>query len=146
MNLASEKLQKAVERGDFAESSKDRLALNLAHDLRTLTSVLGYLDFIRIEKEPIDLSELLVQINEELYPVFEKNQLTARLNLTPHLNIRGDGELLARVFENLFDECCSLWKGRPVCRYQLQSRFRSCGSSSDQLWRSYSPGGVASYL
>lgn len=39
MNLASEKLQKAVERGDFAESSKDRLVLNLAHDLRTpLTS------------------------------------------------------------------------------------------------------------
>ena len=47
INMASEKLQKAVERGDFAESSKDQLVLNLAHDLRTpLTSVLGYLDFI----------------------------------------------------------------------------------------------------
>ncbi|MCR8978971.1 sensor histidine kinase [Brevibacillus laterosporus] len=145
INLASEKLQKAVERGDFAENSKDQLVLNLAHDLRTpLTSVLGYLDFIlqddqltseqvrhfttiaftksqrleklidelfeitrmnygmlTIEKKPIDLSELLIQLTEELYPAFEKNQLTARLNLTPHLNIFGDGELLARVFENL---------------------------------------------
>ena len=117
INMASEKLQKAVERGDFAENSKDQLVLNLAHDLRTpLTSVIGYLDFIleddqlsqeqmihyttiaftksqrleklidelfeitrmnygmmTIEKKPIDLSELLIQLNEEFYPVFEKN-------------------------------------------------------------------------
>ncbi|MNI16112.1 putative sensor histidine kinase TcrY [compost metagenome] len=145
INLASEKLQEAVTRGDFAESSKDQLVLNLAHDLRTpLTSVLGYLDFIlqdesltaeqvrhyaniaftksrrleklidelfeitrmnygrlTIERQPIDLSELLIQLNEELYPVFEKNHLTARLNVKLDLNIWGDGELLARVFENL---------------------------------------------
>ncbi|BBH20054.1 vancomycin resistance histidine kinase VanS [Paenibacillus baekrokdamisoli] len=145
INLASEKLREAVERGDFAESSKDQLVLNLAHDLRTpLTSVLGYLDFIlqdnhltveqirhyagiafnksqrleklidelfeitrmnygmlTIEREPIDLTELLNQLNEELYPVFEKNHLIARMNVTPRLHIWGDGELLARVFENL---------------------------------------------
>ncbi|NQX68548.1 HAMP domain-containing histidine kinase [Paenibacillus alba] len=145
INMASEKLQKAVERGDFAESSKDQLVLNLAHDLRTpLTSVLGYLDFIlqddqltkeqvkhyttiaftksrrleklidelfeitrmnygmlTIDKKPIDLSELLIQLNEELYPIFENNHLIARLHITPLMTIWGDGELLARVFENL---------------------------------------------
>ncbi|SFE71223.1 Signal transduction histidine kinase [Paenibacillus algorifonticola] len=145
INLASEKLQQALERGDFAENSKEQLVLNLAHDLRTpLTSVLGYLDFIlqddqltaeqikhytsiaytksqrleklidelfeitrmnygklTIEKKPIDLSELLIQLTEELYPVFEKNKLETRLNVTPHMTIWGDGELLARVFENL---------------------------------------------
>lgn len=116
INLASEKLQQAVERGDFAENSKEQLVLNLAHDLRTpLTSVIGYLDFIlqgkdltaeqmkhyttiaytksqRLEKlidelfeitrmnygklsihrRPLDLSELLTQLTEEMYPVFEK--------------------------------------------------------------------------
>ena len=116
INLASEKLQQALERGDFAENSKEQLVLNLAHDLRTpLTSVLGYLDFIlqddqltaeqikhytsiaftksqrleklidelfeitrmnygklTIEKKPIDLSELLIQLNEELYPCFRE--------------------------------------------------------------------------
>lgn len=145
INLASEKLRQALERGDFAESSKEQLVLNLAHDLRTpLTSVLGYLDFIlkddqltaeqvkqyaiiafnksqrleklidelfeitrmnygrlNIEKQPIDLSELLIQLNEELYPLFEKNHLITRLNVPPSLTIWGDGELLARVFENL---------------------------------------------
>ena len=150
INLACEKLQEAVERGDFAESSKEKLVLNLAHDLRTpLTSVLGYLDFIlqgeqltaeqvrhyatiaftksqrleklidelfeiarmnygkvTIEEKIIDLSELLIQLNEEMYPAFEKNNLAARINVAPQLMIRGDGELLARVFENLLMNAC----------------------------------------
>ncbi|KFN01853.1 vancomycin resistance histidine kinase VanS [Bacillus clarus] len=145
INVASEKLKEAVERGDFAESSKDQLVVNLAHDLRTpLTSVLGYLDLIlkdekltkeqikhfstiaftksqrleslidelfeitrmnygmlKLEKRPIDISELLIQLDEELYPLLEKKDLEARLNVNPHLPINGDGKLLARVFENL---------------------------------------------
>ncbi|WP_251553153.1 sensor histidine kinase [Neobacillus muris] len=145
INLASEKLEEAIQRGDFSENSKEQLVVNLAHDLRTpLTSVLGYLDLILkddkltkeqvrhfltiaftksqrlerlidelfeitrmnygmlpIDKKQIDLSELLHQLKEELYPIFEKNHLIARMNIPPHLPIWGDGELLARVFENL---------------------------------------------
>lgn len=147
INLASERLQSSVERGDFAESSKDQLVLNLAHDLRTpLTSVLGYLDFmlrdealtaeqirhyttiafakskrleklidelfeitrmnygmLTLHKQPIDLGELLRQLSEEAYPLFEKHHLTARLNVEPQLETIADGELLARVFENLLN-------------------------------------------
>jgi two-component system, OmpR family, sensor histidine kinase VanS len=145
INLASEKLKEAIERGDFSESSKDQLVVNLAHDLRTpLTSVLGYLDLILkdenltkeqvrhfltiaftksqrleklidelfeitrmnygmlpVEKKKINLSDLLFQLQEELYPVFEKNDLKARMNITSGLPVFADGELLARVFENL---------------------------------------------
>ncbi|MEQ2526148.1 HAMP domain-containing histidine kinase [Robertmurraya yapensis] len=145
INLASEKLEEAIQRGDFSENSKEQLVVNLAHDLRTpLTSVLGYLDLILkdekltkeqvrhfltiaftksqrlerlidelfeitrmnygmlpVEKKQIDLSDLLNQLKEELYPIFEKNHLKARMNIPPHLPILGDGELLARVFENL---------------------------------------------
>jgi len=145
INLASEKLQQAVEKGDFAENSKDQLVINLAHDLRTpLTSVVGYLDLIReddqltdeqrrhymniaytkskrleklidelfeitkvnygkqkLHKTPIDISQLLMQVNEELYPLIESNDLESRLQITPALNTIADGELLARVFENL---------------------------------------------
>ncbi len=145
INAAGEKLMEAVARGDFAESSKDQLVLNLAHDLRTpLTSVIGYLDYIlkdkaltqeqvhhftsiafaksqrlerlidelfeitrmshgmlKSEKHPIDLAELLTQLNEELFPLFEKNHLESRLHLASSLIIEADGDLLARVFENL---------------------------------------------
>ncbi|MBJ6359739.1 ATP-binding protein [Paenibacillus sp. GCM10012307] len=145
INLAGEKLRQALERGDFAENSKEQLVLNLAHDLRTpLTSVIGYLDFIlkdnnltyeqvrhyttiaytksrrleglidelfevtrmnygklSIERRSVDLSELLLQLNEELFPVLDRHGLTSRLSITPGMTIHGDGELLARVFENL---------------------------------------------
>ena len=145
INLASEKLEQAIQRGDFSENSKEQLVVNLAHDLRTpLTSVLGYLDLILkdeqltkeqvrhfltiaftksqrlerlidelfeitrmnygilpLEKKPINLSDLLLQLKEELYPLFEKNNLIARMDDLPHLLILGDGEMLARVFENL---------------------------------------------
>lgn len=145
INLASEKLKEAIDRGDFSESSKDQLVVNLAHDLRTpLTSVLGYLDLIlkddslakeqvthfltiaftksqRLEKLidelfevtrmnygmlPVDkkrfnLTDLLHQLKEELYPVFENNHLIARMNSSTHLPILGDGDMLARLFENL---------------------------------------------
>ncbi|MGN8646908.1 ATP-binding protein [Gracilibacillus sp. HCP3S3_G5_1] len=145
INLASEKLQQAIERGDFSESSKDQLVINLAHDLRTpLTSVLGYIDLVlkdnnltqeqinhflmiaftkskRLEglidelfeitrlnygklpvnKKEIDLSDLLHQLKEELYPIFEKNNLVCRTKLSSTLPILADGDLLARVFENL---------------------------------------------
>jgi two-component system, OmpR family, sensor histidine kinase VanS len=145
INMASEKLEEAIQRGDFSENSKEQLVVNLAHDLRTpLTSVLGYLDLILkdekltkeqvkhfltiaftksqrlerlidelfeitrmnygilpFEKREINLSDLLLQLKEELYPLFEKNDLIARTNILPHLPILGDGEMLARVFENL---------------------------------------------
>lgn len=145
IHLAGEKLQQALERGDYAENSKEQLVLNLAHDLRTpLTSVLGYLDYIvrgeglteeqikhytgiayaksqrlerlidelfeiarmnygklKLDMQPIDLGELLVQLNEEVYPALEKSNLATRLYVTPHVTIQGDGELLVRVFENL---------------------------------------------
>ncbi|MBJ8112439.1 GHKL domain-containing protein [Bacillus cereus group sp. N6] len=145
INIASEKLKEAVERGEFAENSKNQLVVNLAHDLRTpLTSVLGYLDLIlkeenltkeqinyystiafaksqrleslidelfeitrmnygvqKLDKKSINVSELFIQLDEELYPLFEKNQLETRLHVEPHLTINGDGNLLARVFENL---------------------------------------------
>ncbi|MFS0723090.1 ATP-binding protein [Paenibacillus sp. 1P07SE] len=145
INLAGEKLRSALQRGDFAESSKEQLVLNLAHDLRTpLTSVIGYLDFIlkneelepsqakhftsiaytkslrlerlidelfevtrmnygklQIDRKLVDVAELLLQLNEELYPLFEKMHLTARLDVHPGAYAWGDGELLARVFENL---------------------------------------------
>ncbi|WP_099156731.1 sensor histidine kinase [Virgibacillus ndiopensis] len=145
INLASKTLKEAIDRGDFSESSKDQLVINLAHDLRTpLTSVLGYLDLIlkdenltkeqvrhfltiaftksqtleklidelfeitrmnygmlSVEKKRINLTDLLNQLKEELYPVFENNHLIARMSSTIHLPVLGDGDLLARLFENL---------------------------------------------
>ncbi|MED5020825.1 HAMP domain-containing sensor histidine kinase [Paenibacillus chibensis] len=159
INLALQKLQEAIEKGNEAELSKDRLVLNLAHDLRTpLTSVIGYLDFIlrdndisteqarhytniaytksrrlqklidelfeitrmnygrmNLDKQPLDISELLMQLCEELFPVFENSEMTVDVTTDKELNIAGDGELIARVFENLLTNAVRYGKeGRSI--------------------------------
>lgn len=145
LNRASAKLKEAIEKGEFLESSKDQLIVNLAHDLRTpLTSVLGYIDIIlkdetlskeekrhylkiafnkskkleklldelfemtkmnydmyQLRKTEINLSALLYQLIEEMYPVFEKHSLTLRSEIEANVIIEADGDYIARVFENL---------------------------------------------
>lgn len=52
VNIASTNLKMAIQTGEYAKSSKDRLVVNIAHDLRTpLTSINGYLDLIINNKE-----------------------------------------------------------------------------------------------
>lgn len=150
INQAASMLEQAVARGDFSESSKDQLVVNLAHDLRTpLTSVLGYLDLILkdatlseeqarhflgiahtkaqhleklidtlfeitrmnhgmlpLHKSEFDLTSLLQQLIEEMYPIFENTDLQARLNTENTIKIFADADLLARVFENLLTNAC----------------------------------------
>lgn len=56
---------------------------------------------LKINLHPVDVGELLQQMGEEFYPVLESRGLNARLNVNSSLMVLGDGELLARVFENL---------------------------------------------
>ncbi|KYG90902.1 HAMP domain-containing sensor histidine kinase [Metasolibacillus sp. FSL H7-0170] len=150
INIAAKMLQEAIERGDFSESSKNELIVNLAHDLRTpLTSVLGYLYLIlhdenlteeqkkhfltiaytkagRLEglidtlfevtrlnygmlplkQTAFDIGHLLLQLAEEMYPIVEQANLITRTEIEDNLMVYADGELLARVFENLITNAC----------------------------------------
>lgn len=54
-----------------------------------------------LRKETIDLTELLQQLTEEMYPIFQAEHVEIRSNLPAPLMITGDGSLLARLFENL---------------------------------------------
>lgn len=79
-------MEQAIERGDFSESSKDQLVVNLAHDLRTpLTSVLGYIDLIlkdeNLTKEQVrhfltiafTKSQRLEKLIDELFEITRMN-------------------------------------------------------------------------
>lgn len=56
---------------------------------------------ITLHHEPIDIGELLTQLVEEMSPMFEAHHVQGRIQLDGDLNLNADGELLARVFENL---------------------------------------------
>lgn len=56
---------------------------------------------IMLEQETVDLSFLLVQLVDEFYPILAAHGNTVRLENGEGLSIRGDGEKLARVFNNI---------------------------------------------
>ena len=56
---------------------------------------------IAIQKEPIDLCYMLVQLTDEMLPVLEKNGNTVTLQANESLMIPGDPDKLARVFGNV---------------------------------------------
>lgn len=56
-----------------------------------------------IRHDHIDLSELLIQLAEEYYPIFQSAGMMCRMHVARKMYIEGDGDLLARVFDNLFN-------------------------------------------
>ncbi len=56
---------------------------------------------IILEKENIDLSFMLVQMADEFYPILREHGNTMGLEIGDNLEVYGDGEKLARVFNNI---------------------------------------------
>ncbi len=57
---------------------------------------------IQLSKEPIDLFYMLIQLSDELLPVFALRGNTVVLDIDENLTIYADPEKLARVFSNIF--------------------------------------------
>lgn len=57
---------------------------------------------VKVHMVTINISELILQIVDEFYPTFQEHHLTPVIHVSnPNLLIKGDGQLLARVFDNL---------------------------------------------
>lgn len=56
---------------------------------------------IRLKKETIDLSYMLIQLSDEFSPVFSQRGLSAVLEIDEDLTVYADAEQLARVFSNI---------------------------------------------
>lgn len=141
INLAGRQLQQAITRGDSAENAKERLILNLAHDLRTpLTSVLGYLDFMLKGKDELteeqrlhytgiayNKSQRLEKLIEELFEIARLNYGQLTLKKSPiDLN-----ELMAQLTEELYP---ALEKEGLTARVKAAPALTICGDG-EQLAR-----------
>ena len=56
---------------------------------------------LTLDREPVDLSYLLVQLTDEFYPILQAHGNTAELNAPETLTVSGDSAKLARVFNNI---------------------------------------------
>ena len=94
---------------DISEELKQKylkIALSKAERLEDLTN--EFFDITRynikdisLNKKEIDLSYLFDQLIEECYPMIESKKLKIEINKPDKLLFLGDGEKLARSFENL---------------------------------------------
>lgn len=74
---------------------------DLIDDLFEFTRV-SYSGSFKLKLSRLDLKDLLLQLLEEYYPVFEENEMAAKLHSdTNNYMVQADGDLLARLFENL---------------------------------------------
>lgn len=78
--------------------------------LRLETLINNLFDFSRYNfgvinpaKNQIDLGELLEQLDQEFYPQYSENNLQSRVIISGKPIVIGDGNMLARVFENLLN-------------------------------------------
>ena len=161
LNVMALDLKLAKEKEEKAESTKNELITNVAHDLRTpLTSIIGYLDILNtkpditdnerskymdiaynkskrleslindlfsftklsygnmpIKSGMLDVVKLLEQQMEEFYPVFKEHQLICEFKANePSAIILGDGEMIARAFDNLISNAIKYGKNGKIVK------------------------------
>ncbi len=66
---------------------------------------------IVVHMTTINISELILQISDEFYPDFSEHQLTPVISISdPQLYTKADGQLIARVFDNLISNAVKYGK------------------------------------
>lgn len=104
-------LQLLNDHPDYEEEKKNKY-IKIAYDKcvrlnRLINDLFNYSAFsskqIQFDPKKINISELVSQIAEEYYDELQKHELTLETNISnPNIYVSADGELLARVFDNLF--------------------------------------------
>ena len=108
---------------DISKKSQEKyinIALNKALRVEELTN--QFFDITRydlhsmpINKKKINISYLLEQIVDECYPMLEKNNLKCNLNVPNKIMYLGDGDKLARAFDNLLKNAINYsYKGTTI--------------------------------
>lgn len=73
------------------------------------------MDLTLEERGPVQISFLLEQLADEFYPLFAEKDLGCVPDIEPHLVVEGDGDRLARVFDNVLRNAVSYsTPGSPV--------------------------------
>lgn len=86
------------------------IALDKARRLEELVEEffdINTMDLALEQREEVQLSLLLEQLSDEFYPLFAEKGLTCAPDIEPRLTVEGDGDRLARVFDNILRNAVS---------------------------------------
>lgn len=100
-------LQLLTDEPDLTEEQRAKytgIALSKARRLEELVGEffdINTMDLTLQKHDPVQISFLLEQLADEFYPLFAEKELTCQPQIQPHLVVSGDGDKLARVFDNV---------------------------------------------
>ena len=86
------------------------IALSKARRLEELVGEffdINTMDLTLQKRDPVQISFLLEQLADEFYPLFAEKELECLPQIEPHLVVEGDGDKLARVFDNVLRNAVS---------------------------------------
>ena len=86
------------------------IALSKAQRLEELVGEffdINTMDLTLDKRDPVQISFLLEQLADEFYPLFAAKELSCVPEIEPHLVVEGDGDRLARVFDNVLRNAVS---------------------------------------
>ncbi len=105
--LDSEQDMQPADREKYTRITLEK-AVRLSDLIQEFFEITRYnLQKIELDAGELDISMMLEQLADELYPVLRENELSCTVNAEERLVIDGDPDKLARVFENLLRNAIS---------------------------------------
>ena len=126
LNLLQEAPEMPTEtRAQYVDITLDR-ALRLEELLTELFDITKFnLHDITLTNDTLNLSMMLRQILEEFYPLFAERGLTVEDNIASNLMYSGDGDKLARVFDNLLKNAVNYCYDNSTLRIEAEERKKT---------------------
>ena len=111
------------------ESQEKYIKIALDKSLRVEELTNQFFDITRynlhsmpIEKNEINIAYLLKQLADECYPMLEKKQLKCSLNVPDKVLYIGDGDKLARAFDNLLKNAINYSYGNSIIEINMEEK------------------------
>lgn len=125
LNLLQEAPELSPEtRAQYVDITLDR-AMRLEELITELFDITKFnLHDISLEKDELNLSMMLRQIIEEFYPLFMERQITIEDEIASGLTYFGDGDKLARVFDNLLKNAVNYCYDNSTLHIKAEERRR----------------------
>lgn len=126
LNLLHEAPELPAEtRAQYTDITLDR-ALRLEELITELFDITKFnLHDITLEEDTLNLSMMLRQILEEFYPLFAERGITVEDNIASNLIYFGDGDKLARVFDNLLKNAVNYCYDNSTLRIEAEEKKKT---------------------
>lgn len=108
--------------------AENRLMTRLVNNLLTLARMDA--GQVRLQTEPLDLSDVALEVVERLAPLAAPRGVSLAVGELPELSILGDRQFLVQMLTNLVENAVKYTAGRPDPRVQVEAGCEGAGPAA----------------